>query len=75
MTKIRVNINDLFCDLHCPGCGGSDWFKPKTLLEGWYRCKICGTDIKYLNVAGLKLYAVVEPVDNKTYDKFKKATP
>jgi len=75
MTKIRVNINDLVCNLHCPGCGGSDWFNPRQLLSGWHRCKTCGVDIEYSNISnisGLKMSAVVELHNNKTYDDYKK---
>lgn len=69
--KLRININAMFCDLHCPGCGGTDFSAPAFIEKGWFRCKNCGVDLKYDNTkGGLDLAAVVESFRNRVHERF-----
>ena len=68
--KIRTNANHHFFNIHCPSCGSDTYFRPRTNLAGWHRCKVCGLDIMQRDKIGTcEIVCVMEEYKNPVYDK------
>lgn len=50
MPDLKMWINKREITVHCPGCGKTTFFKPKSfgeMWEEWNRCKNCNLDIRF----------------------------
>jgi uncharacterized protein (DUF983 family) len=48
MTELKIQVNKREITVHCPACGKTQFFKPKSfeiMWREWNRCKNCNLDI------------------------------
>ena len=48
--RVEMHVNNRKFDLHCPACGGSAFYIPKSferdgLFDRWVRCRKCKLDV------------------------------